>query len=589
MTNGVHPEEEKAVDDHVVTRSVQEFPEARVGSIPGFAQNSLLWAVSQAADEITQWGRNPKLRDRQLREFITSEPIFASALGVVCSRNTAFSWGLEGPDRQVRRYQRILEEANFGKGWEDLIMKVSIDLYTQDNGAFIEIIRENEQENGQVIGLNHLDSQRCFHTGAPEAPVIYMDRKGRYHLMKWWQVIALAEMPTAIEGYYGLQYCALTRLLRAAEIVKNISIYDYERTGGRHTRAIHMVKGITAGQIQDAIDEMTSRLNARGAQRYAQPLIVGSIDPKADIGHDTLELASLPDNFDREGAFKWYISQIAMAFLEDYQSFAPLPGGNLGSSQQSEVLHAKARGKGPALFQKLITHAFNFQVFPGSLEFHFDEQDLAQEKEQALVKNLRATERANRIKSFEITPGAARVLALDAGDLPRELFDALGGDDVTQDVHVNDESAPDSQLGSSNAPKPQPLRDTQVVPLPTSQATPGSNPNASAGKEIDEMLDGLRERVQDVLEELNEERAARPLVRRVVERDAKGQVTGSREVVIEEEGTKPYSGGSDPKLPPNVKKMPAKKRRQWVHIFNSELSSHGDESRAFAAANGATK
>lgn len=50
-------------------------------------------------------------------------------------------------------------------------------------------------------------------------------------------------------------------------------------------------------------------------------------------------------------------------------------------------------------------------------------------------------------------------------------------------------------------------------------------------------------------------------------------------------GTKPYSGGDDPSLPPNVKKMPPKRRRQWVHVFNSSLSSHGDEGRAFAAAN----
>jgi hypothetical protein len=406
--------------------------------------------------------------------------------------------------------------------------------------------------------------------------------------MKWYQVIPLTEMPAAIEGYYGMQYCVLTRLLRAAQILKNIGIYDYERTGGRHTRAIHMVKGITAGQIQDAIDEMTVRLNSRGAQRYAQPLIVGSIDPKADIGHDTLELASLPDNFEREQAFKWYISQIAMAFLEDYQSFAPLPGGNLGSSAQSEVLHAKARGKGPALFQKIITHAFNFQVFPESLEFKFDEQDLAQEKEEALIRSIRATERANRIKSFEITPGAARVLALDVGDLPRELFEALGGDDVTQDVMVTDASDPSSQLGEPNRPRVKPLRDTQVAELPTSNAAPQTNPNASAGKEIEDLLSGLKDKVQDVLEELDEERSTRLRTRKVIERDAKGQIKAIHEEPIEEEGSKPYSGSSDSKLPPNVKKMPAKKRRQWVHIFNSELEKHGDEGRAFASANSAT-
>lgn len=50
-------------------------------------------------------------------------------------------------------------------------------------------------------------------------------------------------------------------------------------------------------------------------------------------------------------------------------------------------------------------------------------------------------------------------------------------------------------------------------------------------------------------------------------------------------GTKPYSGADDKKLPPHVKKMPSKRRRQWIQVFNSELAAHGDEGRAFAAAN----
>lgn len=38
-------------------------------------------------------------------------------------------------------------------------------------------------------------------------------------------------------------------------------------------------------------------------------------------------------------------------------------------------------------------------------------------------------------------------------------------------------------------------------------------------------------------------------------------------------------------LPGNVKaKLKGKKRRQWMHIFNSEHAKHGDESRAFASA-----
>lgn len=53
-------------------------------------------------------------------------------------------------------------------------------------------------------------------------------------------------------------------------------------------------------------------------------------------------------------------------------------------------------------------------------------------------------------------------------------------------------------------------------------------------------------------------------------------------------GSKPYSISDQSDLPAYVKKMPAKRRRQWIHIWNSEFSRHHDESRAFAAANGAS-
>lgn len=496
----------KEIDLEAIRRSVQDVPSATNGVLPSL-QSTILWAVGQVTEEFTPWGRDTKRRDRELREFITTEPIFASALGIVCSRNSAFSWSLDGPEAEVRKYQRILEASNFGRGWIDLMIKVSMDLYTQDSGAFIEVVRERNEPEADILALNSLDAARCYHTGAPMAPVIYQDRKGKYHLLRWWQVIPLAEMPAAIEGYYGMQYCTLSRLLRAAQILKNVSIYDYERTGGRHTRAIHLVRGITGGQIQDAINEMTIRLNSRGMQRYSQPLIVGSVDPKADIGHDTIELASLPDNFDRETAFKWYVSQIAMAFLEDYQSFAPLPGGNLGSSQQSEVLHAKARGKGPALFRSLITHAFNFMVFPESLRFEFDEQDLAEEKELAAMRQVRATERQIRINDGEISPDAARQLALDAGDLPEELFESLGGYDITPDVQISGGSSPDSQLGAQNAPRVRPSRPIR----PVQRANPGA-----------QTVQPIRQSERSLDEEPEEEPAY--IVEKTVTRDSDGRI-----------------------------------------------------------------
>jgi hypothetical protein len=51
----------------------------------------------------------------------------------------------------------------------------------------------------------------------------------------------------------------------------------------------------------------------------------------------------------------------------------------------------------------------------------------------------------------------------------------------------------------------------------------------------------------------------------------------------------PYASASDPKLPAHVKRLPAKKRRQWVAVWNRVHKETSDEGKAFAAANAAVK
>lgn len=437
--------------EEIESRSVIDRPPTPNGNNPlptAYSSESLIWFLNTSQDEIEPWGRNVILRDKQLRAFSTQENIFLSALGMVASRNTSFSWALNGPTSTVERMHHVLETADFGLGWHDLITKTTIDLATQDNGAFWEIVRLEDRPDSPLIGINHLDAARCRHTGSPDAPVIYYDRMGHAHLLRDWNVITLAEMPASYEHLYGIQYSTLTRLLRAVQILKNINTYKYEKTGGRNSKAIILVKGVTTKQLQEAVDQARLTADSQGLTRYMNPIIAGSLDPKADVGHEIIELASLPDGYNEEITMKWYIGQVAMAFMEDYQTFAPLPGGNLGTSSQSDILHMKSRGKGPALFMKLIAHALNIRVFPKNVQLEWKEQDYEAQQAEALVKKTRAEERKLRIDSLEITPEVARQIANDVGDLSMELLELIGEEDVTTDVTIRDTSSPESQLRS---------------------------------------------------------------------------------------------------------------------------------------------
>ncbi len=430
---------EKGVSPQVLKRTVVDIPpEPAEGAPP--PSTGLLFFVGQAADEFRRWGEMPKLRDRQLREFVPKETMYSSALGIVCARNAGFSWALEGPPRTVSTVQEKLEASNFGRGWHDLILETSFDLYNQDAGTFIEVARDGDSPEAPFIALNHLDAARCHPTGSPESPVIYEDEKGMFHRLKWWNVLHLREMP--VPGSKGLQVCALSRLLLAAQIVRNIALYQREKVGGRNTKAIHLVQGVAASEVQDAIDIAKAHADAAGLLRYMSPVIVGSKDPAASVDVKTLELAALPESFSEETMFKWYIAQIAMAFETDYQEFAPLPGGNLGTSAQSEILHLKSRGKGPGLFMKLISHALNFLVLPKNVTFLYDEQDLEAELALANVQKIRAETRKLQVESGELTEEGARQRALDDGDMSQELFDALGGSDLTPNVTLSDEDKP---------------------------------------------------------------------------------------------------------------------------------------------------
>lgn len=477
-------ESRKEYDEAAAEASVTLEPQL---SVPQPAE-SVVFYMAQMAELVTPWGLRPKTRDRELRAFIPTEYFLLSALGSVCARNASFNWKLEGrtSPKTVEAMQDLLLNAQFGRGWEDFIVKLSMDLYTQDCGAFIEIIRDGKTEKDPVIGIAVLDAARCWLTGDPEKPVIYQQSSGKWKELNWWQVYNMQEMPSpqvmgARGVHYTIQYCAVSRLLKAAQILKNITTYKEEKTGGRFQKAIHLVTGVNADQLKAALAERMEIADAKGLTRYVQPTIVTAIDPNSPVGHDTIELASLPDGFDEDSSLRNYITILAMAFLVDYQDFAPLPGGNLGTSMQSQVLHMKSRGKGPALFHKLIGHMLNMSILPKTVEFSWDEQDIEYEAQAANVAKTRAEERKLRVDTGEITGEGARQIALDAGDLPQELFDAMGAQDVTPSVVVRDVekfiTAPGEPKVTLEAPSGPPQAQTQV-PAAQGKVPPASAPGS---------------------------------------------------------------------------------------------------------------
>jgi hypothetical protein len=334
----------------------------------------------------------------------------------------------------------MISNCEWGGGWRAFCSSFATDLLTQDKGAFVEIVRLENKPASPVIHFKTLDPAYCWSTGNPEEPVVYLDRiGGKYHRLKWYQVYHVTEWPVHHPVYHGLQYSALTRALAFVRIFRNVLTYIDERTGGRHTRQIHIVGGVQQKALDDAMRLQQLNAEEQLLTKFVQPTILTMMDADADPKVATLEFASLPEGFKIEDTAKWYLTALALALGTDYGELAPLPGGQLGSGQQSEIMDEKSKEKGAGLFRKIVEDMMNRAILPANVEFSYDEQDLDEEKVQAENSKIRAEARGFMRQNGEIDDAGARQLALDAGDISPELFAAMNARDLTEEAIRDDE------------------------------------------------------------------------------------------------------------------------------------------------------
>lgn len=385
----------------------------------------VVFFIAQNADEAPPLGpKNWPKRDKYLAEFWPKEPLLAGAIYSMGSKIAGLEWSITGPQRNVKYYRQMLRNADFGSGWATFILKWMRDLLVMDNGAFMEILRpKGAGPKSMPTGIAHLDSLKCERTGDPETPVLYhSERDNKVHPLKWWQVIATTDMPSPREEEHEMGISAVSRALRAAQILRDIALFKRQKIGGKRVPGIIFAQGIRQGVVQDAIQEAMEEQRAEGLSHYTKPIVIASHDPGIQLNTELIELAGLPDGYDEDITLQWYVAQLAIDFGVDYGEFAPLPGKGLGTASQVESMEERARGKGPRIVARLIEHAINYYILPESTTFSLMTPDPGSERLDSELAQSRAETRATRITSGEITPAEARELAALAGDLPREYL-----------------------------------------------------------------------------------------------------------------------------------------------------------------------
>lgn len=395
--------------------------------------NYIYMRFATAADNSPTWGTVG--RDKWLRKFWKTEDMLASAVSSTASRYAGIKWDLTGGVRTAEVVRQKLHLSEHGKGWQHLIIPTVIDALTQENGGWIEVYREGPRWDDTWVQLNHLDSARCHRTGKWDQPIDYEDIDGKLHKMNWWQVLEFTDAPDPAEESRGMQLCAVSRVLRAAQIIRDISIYHHEKVSGQFNRQINIVNGVGKNVLSDALSEQRTDAANQGLLRYIQPVILPTLDHRANLSKITIDLAALPEGWDFDTFMRWYIVQLALAFQQDPQEFAPLPGQNLGSSQQSETLHMKERNKGPHLFMSKLEHQFNFLgIIPSNVNFIYGEQDSAVDMDKQKVSLMRAQELAILVKAGILTPPVAAQILADEGRLNPNYLKLLGTEDASTSI-----------------------------------------------------------------------------------------------------------------------------------------------------------
>ncbi len=372
-------------------------------------------------------------RDRVLRDTIKAEGVWGSAVAISVDKLTALDWKIMGDvPLRVRQSLSIVTALPFIRQ----LKKLKLDFHTTNNGAFLEIIRASSARGSKILGIAHLDSTRCQRTGDPEIPVLYTDRAGKRHEMRWWQVVALADMESADIEANGMGWCSAARAYHYIKKLATIESYIYEKVAGKRPLAIELVN-VAAKTLESGIKTAEAQSESKNAQSYMGAVII-SVNSTDQIFHERIDLAGLPDGFDGPEEWRKTLLVYAKVLGLDPQDVQPLTGQALGTGAQSKTLDEKA--KRADAFQQEFEEALRDSVLVPGTTFTFVRNDLAETMNRASVAKLHTDDVVAQVGAGILQPAQALQMKVDWGENPTSF---LTQPDSTPTTSVDNEDNPE--------------------------------------------------------------------------------------------------------------------------------------------------
>lgn len=436
--------------------SVQDLPDVAEGHGDSF------WYTTQArGDYLPVWGT--RARERALRAYYRHEFNWMgqSAFGGLIKKVKSAPWEIKGK-RRVTYFQQVLRQADFGRGWGSLISKVLLDYLRQDGGGFIEVIAPGnplKAPTAPATGLAYLDSLRCLPTGDPEYPVVYYSRKGSLHIMHRSRVIQLVDQPDGDETQPGYGLCALSRAISIVAQQIHMGRYITQQLDDKPKPGIMVASNMTRPQVMQAFSDFQAESQRDELPPWGRTVIISSTDPTAPAKLDYATFSQPPAGWSYKEYTDLHVNAWALALGVDVQELWQLSGGNIGSAQQSQILHAKSQGKTFGDILTSLERAIN-DVLPETLEFAFKRHDPYEAQERAQTAQMWAS--FAQTVGDNMTADEKRRLLANMVEAAADAITDEHGEVIRMD-DVSDEP-PEEQVASDATPQPNATPDAVAEP-----------------------------------------------------------------------------------------------------------------------------
>lgn len=369
------------------------------------------------------------------------EPMWANAVAVAVTKATAWGWEVEGavPLRR-KRAQAFFMNATAGifRGFVPFL-QAHLSSYAMCGYAVVELEREKRPYGSRLRAPHHLNPLRCRLTDDPETPVLYLDRAGKVHELKYWQVAVIPDMADPTLGDFGMVQSAVARVYLTILTMSVIERYVYEKVSGNRPLSLEFIQGLTATSLDDAIKSAKMEQSNKGAVAYKGVAVV-PIASDTPITRVSIPLAEIPDGFNAKEITDNTTVKYANALGLDVNDLDPRLAARqaLGSGAQSIVLNEKAKGRGFAGWKTQWVSAVNYWALDTATRFYFVEPSLDDELKKAQKQQVEIGNITTMVDKQLIDATQAKNLAVDADLLPREFIDK----DVTGGGTLGDDEKP---------------------------------------------------------------------------------------------------------------------------------------------------